>query len=781
MADYIVNIGTQFDTEGLRKYQQQAKRAGDDASKAFDNASKNVKKLDSETKSLANRLKDLGRTDLKNITSLFSDKTVRNVKMMGGALAIVGAAGAGAMAVFIRNTIEGEKSLALLNSALASTEHAAGYTSDQLVRMSKEFSNKSTFGTDEIIEATSRMLTYTDIVGEQFPMAMQASIDWATRYGVSVSQAAETIGKALQEPSRAASALSDQGFTFTKEFVEHLKVLEQSGRLAEAQSLMYDELKGSIEGTAEAMRNTFSGAVKGLKNAFADAMRGSNGSLDGITESINNLTDTLNDPKVQEGLVKLADRIIKIADATIKVTSELPEFADWVRWIATGTANTNNLYQLTEQLADYEQKLRDIEKAYTDLGQNIASHGSDSDLDYWIGLKNEILYTESAIAKLTSAFKSKPKTPTSGSTTPTFTPTPKVDNSAQRERNKLDQEYTRILKSLEPSLDTYTKAFLDINTLYATGKLDVERYHEALTKIADAEAAEKAAQLKQKMEEQKKAADDMLLRGNQMIQQAALQLQYETEMSAIINDGIVPGSDEWINKVLELNEQYRITQLILDGYSEAQAKQIANQEMLAERQRELNGQAMKQTDAYTDALITAGKHIGNAFSQMMAGQKVNFKNMIHQMAVDLAKSQLMKVLSQLGSSMGGGWGAMFSAIGGAMANGGAFSNGVQMFANGGVVNGITPFGMAGGKLGIMGEAGPEAIMPLKRGSDGKLGVAASGGGSSNISIVNNVTINGSDDPVESAELTTKALEKMMDSKIKQVIQDQKRTGNMLGQ
>lgn len=61
------------------------------------------------------------------------------------------------------------------------------------------------------------------------------------------------------------------------------------------------------------------------------------------------------------------------------------------------------------------------------------------------------------------------------------------------------------------------------------------------------------------------------------------------------------------------------------------------------------------------------------------------------------------------------------------ANGNAFMNGqVVPFANGGIVNGPTLFPMANG-MGLMGEAGPEAVMPLKRGKDGKLGVAAEGG------------------------------------------------------
>jgi hypothetical protein len=71
----------------------------------------------------------------------------------------------------------------------------------------------------------------------------------------------------------------------------------------------------------------------------------------------------------------------------------------------------------------------------------------------------------------------------------------------------------------------------------------------------------------------------------------------------------------------------------------------------------------------------------------------------------------------------------FSNLGGFLANadGNAFSGGrVQAFANGGIVNGPTLFPMANG-TGLMGEAGPEAVMPLTR-VGGKLGVRAVGGG-----------------------------------------------------
>jgi lambda family phage tail tape measure protein len=59
-----------------------------------------------------------------------------------------------------------------------------------------------------------------------------------------------------------------------------------------------------------------------------------------------------------------------------------------------------------------------------------------------------------------------------------------------------------------------------------------------------------------------------------------------------------------------------------------------------------------------------------------------------------------------------------------VANGAVFGpTGLAAFARGGVVFGPTVFPFAGG-IGLMGEAGPEAVLPLKRGADGRLGVTS---------------------------------------------------------
>jgi len=91
------------------------------------------------------------------------------------------------------------------------------------------------------------------------------------------------------------------------------------------------------------------------------------------------------------------------------------------------------------------------------------------------------------------------------------------------------------------------------------------------------------------------------------------------------------------------------------------------------------------------------------------------------------------------SSLTSGGSSFFSGFA-ASAKGNVFGrNGIQKFARGGIVGGPTIFPFANG-IGLMGEAGPEAIMPLRRGRDGRLGVESAGGG---VNVTVNVDATGS--------------------------------------
>jgi lambda family phage tail tape measure protein len=95
------------------------------------------------------------------------------------------------------------------------------------------------------------------------------------------------------------------------------------------------------------------------------------------------------------------------------------------------------------------------------------------------------------------------------------------------------------------------------------------------------------------------------------------------------------------------------------------------------------------------------------------------------------------VTNGIGGLLASGVEGLIGAVAG-FEKGGSFTQGrVMPFANGGIVNGPVTFPMRGG-TGLMGEAGPEAIMPLSRGADGRLGVRTEGGGRA-VNVTMNVT------------------------------------------
>ena len=182
------------------------------------------------------------------------------------------------------------------------------------------------------------------------------------------------------------------------------------------------------------------------------------------------------------------------------------------------------------------------------------------------------------------------------------------------------------------------------------------------------------------------------------------------------------------------------------------------------------GEAFSKTQAILETGITNFVEIGKLGFKEFA---VGFLKMIEQILVKWA------VLNALSYATGGGAVPLSSMFAAKQANGGAWAGGVQMFADGGVVSSPTAFGMAGGKTGLMGEAGPEAIMPLKRGADGKLGVAMSGGGSQNTVVHNNMSVSiGTVDSNERQAALIKSLSDMMKATAKKEMVEATRPGGM---
>lgn len=101
------------------------------------------------------------------------------------------------------------------------------------------------------------------------------------------------------------------------------------------------------------------------------------------------------------------------------------------------------------------------------------------------------------------------------------------------------------------------------------------------------------------------------------------------------------------------------------------------------------------------------------------------RGLVLRLSDEAIKVALAPISDQLGSTANGVAGSLGTGLAGLF-------KGLFGFAKGGVVSAPTFFPMGGGNLGVAGEAGSEAILPLARGADGRLGVRAGGGGGVNV-------------------------------------------------
>jgi lambda family phage tail tape measure protein len=166
---------------------------------------------------------------------------------------------------------------------------------------------------------------------------------------------------------------------------------------------------------------------------------------------------------------------------------------------------------------------------------------------------------------------------------------------------------------------------------------------------------------------------------------------------------------------------------------------------------DLQYQLTDRMKSYDQIFQKTFSNMADAIIQMVTTGKASFKDLINSMIADLIRYELQQQMMASFKAVGGLRGIidMFTMNTGSMtgtgplasAKGNVFDAGLVQFAKGGtftnsVVDSPTMFKFAQG-TGLMGEAGPEAIMPLKRDNKGNLGVRSDSGGTKVDVVVNN--------------------------------------------
>jgi phage-related minor tail protein len=141
-----------------------------------------------------------------------------------------------------------------------------------------------------------------------------------------------------------------------------------------------------------------------------------------------------------------------------------------------------------------------------------------------------------------------------------------------------------------------------------------------------------------------------------------------------------------------------------------------------------------------DEATRAGRQFSSALISAFEGVALRGKSLgdvLKSLALSLSRMALQAAFKPLEQGLASLFKGLFTG-GLGFAKGGVVQNALPVpFAHGGVIASPIAFPLAGGRTGIAGERGPEAIMPLARGPDGRLGVRAEGGGG--VSITFNIT------------------------------------------
>ncbi len=146
----------------------------------------------------------------------------------------------------------------------------------------------------------------------------------------------------------------------------------------------------------------------------------------------------------------------------------------------------------------------------------------------------------------------------------------------------------------------------------------------------------------------------------------------------------------------------------------------------------LDGLAIKTRDLTSGANGFARAMTGAFASSVTGGRQLD--DVLKSLALRLSDLAVKMAFKPLERSLAGGLESLLSGL--TSATTGAVQRSadgaIKPFAAGGVIGSPSYFPMMDGGVGLAGEAGPEAIMPLRRGADGRLGVAAGGGGGANV-------------------------------------------------
>ena len=620
-----------------------------------------------------------------------------------------------------------ERARAKANQVLQATGGAAGVSRKELYDLADQMEKLTGIGDEFLINAQAQILTFTQIGEDIFPTVTERALDLAAVYDGDLKGAVIQVSKALNDFTGYTS-LKESGVSFSESQIKLINQFKEQNDLISYQKLILDELNVEFGGTAQAIRQTNFGVDQAYQNVI-NTLKEIGGK--GIAEML------------RPGKEAVIEFVNENKDTIAALFTDIPGVAeiawDTVKAIAVRTFEwetfSSNFNIISENIGlSMQAAFMFVGDSWTAVWSAAVQTADDIGEDWGSSLFNGIMQS---IGK-------------AGNWVNKLFGIDEVDLSFLDTSDKFGEIFGKNLFSQFESMgDNYIQYLNDLGG-YAVdaGNGIANNYGDIIAK-ATAEIQALIEKGKAELASLESDASTGKTGPSTTSTSNAHQDEIDKLIAKLEEERDLYGKSE--NEIL----RYRLAKL---GASEAE---MAHVESL-KTEIDAMAKAEAQTQILHDSLISLrdtgirsltsaftefGASLANAEEGMMSFDKFmqHIVNSILQSLPMLFMNAGLQLIAQ--GQWAIGLGLLFSSLPASIAagysqevmnqnaHGNAFSGGnIVPFAHGGawtnkIVDKPTLFPMANGGIGLMGEAGDEAIMPLGRTASGDLGVKTIGSGS----------------------------------------------------
>lgn len=182
-----------------------------------------------------------------------------------------------------------------LKASFESTGNMSGFTSDQILSMTKRIHDLQFVSKSAAKEAAVMMSEFQNVRGDNFQRALELSADASKKWGVQMSEASKLVGSAINDPMTGMEKLKEKGIVFTEQQKQQVNAMLKAGKGAEVQAMMLDRLQQAVGGVAAGMGGTFNARMERFYEKMEGVSKVVGGVLLGAVEKVLPLIEALAD------------------------------------------------------------------------------------------------------------------------------------------------------------------------------------------------------------------------------------------------------------------------------------------------------------------------------------------------------------------------------------------------------------------------------------------------------------------------------------------------------